>query len=170
MTGSGFKTMPYSCLKCEQKLNLNHKLNKSFRNQKRSLNSKCNSWHVDCSILYRAPRKVEFLHHLAYFLLFPISLIATMKILSSSSIFIILLIFVSGFIQAKARVPLFYCGTPGTRCNNQYILCPFECPSNYSHNTKEKFAMLTATLHIARPSAIVRYDPLLFIQLYSHKY
>ncbi|KAJ7014778.1 hypothetical protein NC653_004167 [Populus alba x Populus x berolinensis] len=55
-----------------------------------------------------------------------------MKILSSSSIFIILLIFVSGFIQAKARVPLFYCG------NYRYILCPFECPSNYSHNTKEK--------------------------------
>jgi hypothetical protein len=32
--------------------------------------------------------------------------------------------------------------------------------------------MLTATLHIARPSASLRYDPLLFIQFYliSTKY
>lgn len=124
---------PYSCLKCKQKLNFNHKLSKRFR-------TKREAWIANVTV---GLQLVQFyIEHpaasLGLFLLFPISLIAIMKILSSSSIFIILLIFVSGFIQAKARVPLFYCGNPGIRCYNQYILCPFECPSNYSHNTKEK--------------------------------
>ncbi|XVF78117.1 hypothetical protein PTKIN_Ptkin14bG0103600 [Pterospermum kingtungense] len=50
-----------------------------------------------------------------------------MEVIRSSSIFIIVLVCVSGVIQAKADSV--YCSNPKSRCYGKYIECPTECPS-----------------------------------------
>ncbi|XVF04113.1 hypothetical protein REPUB_Repub05bG0053800 [Reevesia pubescens] len=54
----------------------------------------------------------------------------------SSSTFIIVLVFVSGLIQAKADSV--YCSNPGSRSYRKYIECPKECPSTNYGNQKAK--------------------------------
>ncbi|OIW20012.1 hypothetical protein TanjilG_31930 [Lupinus angustifolius] len=60
---------------------------------------------------------------------------------SSSMNLVILLVFVSGLVQAKAY---YYrqCSTKGTRCNGQYIQCPSECPSSESNDPKAKVCLI----------------------------
>ncbi|MBA0596904.1 hypothetical protein Gorai_013709 [Gossypium raimondii] len=59
-----------------------------------------------------------------------------MEILRSSSIFIILLVFVPALIQTKADSV--YCSNPRSRCYGKYIECPYECPSTSYGNYKAK--------------------------------
>ncbi|KAL4335868.1 hypothetical protein GQ457_07G014190 [Hibiscus cannabinus] len=59
-----------------------------------------------------------------------------MELLGKSSWFVILLIFVSAVIHAKADSV--YCSNPRSRCHGRSIECPNECPSTASANTKSK--------------------------------
>ncbi|KAF7822763.1 uncharacterized protein G2W53_020907 [Senna tora] len=59
-----------------------------------------------------------------------------MEITKSSSILIILLMFVSGLIQAKAYYS--YQCPKQSRCSGKYISCPYECPSSESSDPKAK--------------------------------
>ncbi|KAG5235543.1 structural constituent of cell wall [Salix suchowensis] len=60
-----------------------------------------------------------------------------MQSLSSRPISIFLLTVVTGFIQATAGPPTFFCG-PETRCYLHFIPCPRECPDIYSRDPREK--------------------------------
>ncbi|KAI4333719.1 hypothetical protein L6164_018492 [Bauhinia variegata] len=72
-----------------------------------------------------------------------------MEITKSSSILIILLVFVSGLIQAKAYYSL-HCGTPGTRCYGREIKCPYECPSSETTDPKAKVCQIDCDKPICR--------------------
>ncbi|XP_027344069.1 uncharacterized protein LOC113856451 [Abrus precatorius] len=60
-----------------------------------------------------------------------------MEINKSSSIIIILLVFVSNLTHAKAYHDL-HCGTKGTRCHGKNIKCPDECPNSEASDPKAK--------------------------------
>ncbi|EEF28676.1 uncharacterized protein LOC8277669 [Ricinus communis] len=61
-----------------------------------------------------------------------------MKILSSISLSVILLAFISGLIQANAAVESVKCNNAASRCYGKNVYCPAECPSTYSKDPYAK--------------------------------
>ncbi|TKY49057.1 Root cap [Spatholobus suberectus] len=64
-----------------------------------------------------------------------------MEIAKRSSILIILLVFASSLIHAKAYQHV-YCDTKGTRCYGKYITCPAECPDSETTDPKTKVCQI----------------------------
>ncbi|KAJ8754672.1 hypothetical protein K2173_010763 [Erythroxylum novogranatense] len=60
-----------------------------------------------------------------------------MKIKSSYSLLIVLVVCVSGFTQTQAQVETFSCKF-GTKCYGKYVDCPYECPSLQPKDPKAK--------------------------------
>lgn len=75
----------------------------------------------------------------------------SMKILISSSMLVILLALISGFIQANAAVEYFWCNTPGSRCYGKYVKCPDECPNTSSENPKAKVCYVNCNSPHCKP-------------------
>ncbi|XP_020202628.1 uncharacterized protein LOC109788344 [Cajanus cajan] len=69
--------------------------------------------------------------------------------ISKSSVLILLVVFASSLIHAKAYHGL-YCGTRGTRCYGKYITCPDECPESETNEPKTKVCHIDCNKPICR--------------------
>ncbi|CAL0303790.1 unnamed protein product [Lupinus luteus] len=64
-----------------------------------------------------------------------------MDMTKSSSILILVLVFVSSLMETEAYY-FRQCSTKGSRCHGKYIKCPVECPSSESNDPKVKVCLI----------------------------